>query len=84
MSNLEVKDRWRQNSVVPRASRPFAWQLKIRILTKVRFIRKLAKNKDLSDRSAITLLTAKISRTKTAPLYIDKLCCVVSSLGLPN
>ena len=77
MSNLEVKDRWRQNSVVSRASRPFEWQPKNRILTKVRFIRKLAKNKDLSDRSAITLLTAKILHKKTALLYNNKLCCVV-------
>ena len=84
MSNLEVKDRWRQNSVVPRANRPFVWQIKIRILTKVRFIRKVAKNKDLSDRSAITLLTAKISHTKTAPLYINYLCFTVSNLRDPN
>ena len=34
-----------------------------------------------TDRSAITLLTAKIQHTKTAPLYINKLCCVVSNLG---
>ena len=40
-------------------------------LTRFRLIRKLAKKKDLSDRSAITLLTAKISHTKTAPLYIN-------------
>ena len=40
-------------------------------LTKVRFIRKLVKNKDLSDRSAIMLLTANISHAKTAPLYIN-------------
>ena len=53
-------------------------------LTRFRLIRKLAKKKDLSDRSAITLLTAKISHTKTALLYNNKLCCVVSNLGLPN
>ena len=53
-------------------------------LTRFRFIRKLAKKKDLSDRSAITLLTAKISHTKTAPLYINYLCFEVSNLRDPN
>ena len=53
-------------------------------LTRFRFIRKLVKKKDLSDRSAITLLTAKISHTKTAPLYINYLCFEVSNLRDPN
>ena len=53
-------------------------------LTRFRLIRKLAKKKDLSDRSAITLLTAKISHTKTAPLYINYLCFEVSNLREPN
>ena len=53
-------------------------------LTRFRFTRKLVKKKDLSDRSAITLLTAKISHTKTAPLYINYLCFEVSNLREPN
>ena len=39
-------------------------------LTRFRFIRKLVKKKELSDRSAIRLLTAKVLHTKIAPLYI--------------
>ena len=56
-------------------------------LTRFRFIRKLVKKKDLSDRSAITLLTAKVLHTKTAPLYIYQLVVEFLNsweLGLPN